>query len=95
LSLRAWCLPGGKVDRGETGDEAIRKEMKEETGLDVCSSRLLFLQDSLPTEPGGTHYLNLYFECEWAGVVILNHESSHFAWISTDEISHYEIVFGQ
>ncbi|WP_194835523.1 NUDIX hydrolase [Nocardia sp. XZ_19_369] len=34
-----WELPSGKVDPGETLDEALIREVKEETGLDVASIR--------------------------------------------------------
>lgn len=35
-------LPGGFVDLHESAEEAVRREVKEETGLDVKSSRYLF-----------------------------------------------------
>ena len=89
----AWCLPGGKIEYGERVEEVIRRELKEETNLELSSFRFFFFQDSLPTEPGGMHCLNLYFECEFAGALVLNAESSDFVWISKGELAQYRIVF--
>ena len=88
-----WCLPGGKVDYCDTVEESAVRELQEETSL-VCNSlRFLFYQDSLPPEPGGMHCINLYFECAVSGTLVLNNESSEFAWISREDIDEYEIAF--
>ena len=42
---RNWSLPGGKLEHGETIEQGIIREMKEETGLDVEIIRLLYLCD--------------------------------------------------
>ena len=42
---RNWSLPGGKLEQGETIEQGIIREMKEETGLDVEVVRLLYLCD--------------------------------------------------
>ena len=42
---RNWSLPGGKLEQGETIEQGIIREMKEETGLDVEIIRLLYLCD--------------------------------------------------
>lgn len=42
---RNWSLPGGKLERGETLEQGIIREMKEETGLDVAVEKLLYICD--------------------------------------------------
>lgn len=44
---RTWSLPGGKVEIGETLQECVIREMKEETGLDVAVDRLLHVCDRI------------------------------------------------
>ena len=46
---RGWSLPGGSVEPGETLETAMVREIKEETGLDVSVSRLLYLAE-IPEE---------------------------------------------
>ena len=62
---RSWSLPGGKVEEGETLAEALVREMREETGLDVELGRLLYVCDYLPGN--GTHVVHLTFEARRTG----------------------------
>jgi 8-oxo-dGTP diphosphatase len=88
-----WCLPGGKVDYGDTVEQAAERELVEETSLRAVGLRFLFYQDSLPYGPGKMHCINLYFECDAEGEVALNDESIEAAWIGPGDLPQYEITF--
>jgi len=58
-------LPGGFVDLHETGEEAVKREVFEETGLVVDRIRYLFSLPNVYTYSGfDVHTLDLFYQCE-------------------------------
>jgi ADP-ribose pyrophosphatase YjhB (NUDIX family)/GNAT superfamily N-acetyltransferase len=54
-AARSWSLPGGKVEGGETLEEALMREMSEETGLRVKVEKLLYLCEKPEANPPLIH----------------------------------------
>jgi ADP-ribose pyrophosphatase YjhB (NUDIX family) len=62
-----WSLPGGRQEWGETVEEALRREVFEETALRLGSLSLVAVVDLLDREPGGgvaLHYTLIDYMAE-------------------------------
>jgi phosphoglycolate phosphatase len=81
-----WGIPGGKIKYGETSDEALRREILEETGLKISGIQFAIVQDCIHSKEfyKDAHFVLLNYTCRCAGKnprVKLNEEGREFRWL--------------
>jgi nucleoside triphosphatase len=91
-----WGLPGGGIEPGETLEEAVRREIMEEVGLDLDRIEPLFFTDGtyVKTFPDGgrrsIYMVFLVFRCVAKdGEVRLNPEFETAAWVPKGQLTQY------
>lgn len=60
-NTKIWCLPGGKVDEGETALEAVIRETREETGFSVLPDKCMPIYSDIVLGDDGNHYYSTTF----------------------------------
>lgn len=77
--LRGWELPGGEARPGESDDEALRREVREETGLEVVLERLV----GEYVRTGFHAHVARVYACRVAGGVLCpSHEAPRHGWFA-------------
>lgn len=78
-----WCIPGGKVEGEESGQAATRREVKEETGLDLDEEDLDLLDQRLSDE--GVDFGTYFYPVEEPFDPTLDDEHDEFAWADAND----------
>jgi ADP-ribose pyrophosphatase YjhB (NUDIX family) len=90
-----WSVPGGLLHLGESLADAVRREVREETGLDVDLGPIIETFDRIHRDDEGRiryHFVIVDFVC-WAGNgdAVAGSDAEAVAWVTADEIDTYGV----
>jgi len=84
-----WGIPGGKIKWGEPAMDALHREIKEETNLEVTNIEFVLVQDCIHSKEfyRDAHFVLLNYTCLCAAepMVKLNDEAREYRWVSVAE----------
>jgi ADP-ribose pyrophosphatase YjhB (NUDIX family)/phosphoglycolate phosphatase-like HAD superfamily hydrolase len=84
-----WGIPGGKIKLGESSENALIRELKEETHLDIEDIEFILVQDCINSTEfyRRAHFVLLNYTCRARGKtdVRLNDEAEEFRWLELSE----------
>ncbi len=81
---RYWVLPGGFMEYDETPEEAIKREAKEEAGIDIIVDKLIGVYQ-IDDDPRGIH-VDIIFSGKWSGVISLDEDLGEYKSFKTNKL---------
>lgn len=89
-----WDVPGGRLDARETFEDGMRREVKEETGLDIAVGRPVAMGEWRPTINGVRHQIVAVFcECQAASEMVqLSNDHDGYLWVGPGDYTELELM---
>ncbi len=91
-----WSIPGGMLETGETLLEGVRRELAEETGMEVRVAELIEVFERISLDAAGKtkyHFVVLDYLCERVrGEPRAGSDVTEVAWASPAELAQYSLT---
>ena len=97
-SMGKWTLPGGLVELGETTADAVRREIREECGLDIRVAGIAGVVDRVVRDAEGRvryHYVLVdYLAYADSDAIAAGSDAAEAQWVDLDRVGQLDITEG-
>lgn len=92
--LGRYHMPGGRVEAGENFEAALKREVREEIGLEVAIDKPVYVGEWRPVIKGiQNQIIGVFFRCRpLSTAVTLSYEHDEFAWIDPKDWRDYDVM---
>ncbi|WP_306250851.1 NUDIX hydrolase [Parvularcula sp. IMCC14364] len=81
-----WSIPGGKIEFGEAAEDAVRREVMEEAGIEIEVIGLIDVFEALPQKDEGGHYIMIdYVARHISGEPVASDDAEEAAFLPFSE----------
>jgi len=91
-----WSIPGGLVELGESVEQTVIREVKEETGLEVEKPEHIDVVDNVIKDENGEvkyHFVIIdYFVKLKGGTMKATSDAEELRWVTFDEVEKYDLT---
>ena len=89
-----YIIPGGHIELGEKMETALKREILEETGLEIYNIDLISIKESVYNKAfdKDKHFIFIDYICRTdSDDVILNEEAEEYEWVALNEVDNYDL----
>lgn len=91
-----WSIPGGIVELGESTEEAVMREVKEETGLDVDNPELIDVVNNVTGDEKGRieyHFVIIDYSVRLkGGKPKASSDAEELKWVPLENVEEYDLT---
>lgn len=91
-----WTVPGGLVELGESAEQTVIREVREETNLEVEQPELIDVVNSVTTDENGKikyHFVIVdYFVKIKSGTLKAADDAAELSWVKFSEVENYDLT---
>lgn len=89
-----WCIPGGHLEVGETIEDCVRREIREEVGITVTDLKFINIGESIFSKEftKRKHLVFINYLCKTTDTKLtLNEEATEYKWFTKEDLEKIKI----